>query len=306
MKTIFLFPGQGAQTVGMGLDLYDHHIIYKQTFDMCEQGAGLDLKAACFEGERMDESEVVQPAIFAHSVSLLRVLQSEGYDADIYAGLSLGEYTALTAADVFSAAQCAALVRQRGRIMDYALPKGEGGMLSVIGFDIGQVRDVIKDYDGVSVSNHLSELQVVIGGKMDDLKKLEQVFISRGAKMVGFLNVRGPSHTPMLAEAADTFMYVLKGVEAGSMQKPVYSNVMGMPYDNGTDIKATLAKQMCTIVKWHGCVEHMVESGIERYVEIGPSNVLTKLVKRRAGKDALTVSVRDLPTLEKFLSENNE
>ena len=301
MKTILLFPGQGAQTVGMGAELYNHINIYKETFDMCAEGAALDLKAACFEGERMDESEVVQPAIFAHSISLLRVLQSEGVDAEICAGLSLGEYSALTAANVFSVAQCASLVRQRGRMMDYALAKGEGGMLSVIGFTVDEVRDVIKDFEDIYVCNHLSKMNIVVGGKSSVLNKIETAFNERGAKMVSMLNVRGPFHTPLLSDAADSFLQVLNSTDINNMDKTVYSNVLGKPYENGISVQEMLSKQMCSLVRWHDCMEHMVESGVEKYVEIGPSNVLTKLAKRRVGKGA-AVSVRDLPTLEKFLS----
>ena len=205
MKTTFLFPGQGAQKLGMGMDLYDHNTIYKQTFDECQDGAELDLTKACFDGDRMDESEVVQPAIFAHSMSLLRVLQSEGIDADIYAGLSLGEYSALTAAGAFSIAQCAALVRKRGRIMDNAFEPGVCGMLSVIGLDIDKVSSVIAPYDNVYAANHISELQIVISGYMGDLIELEPVFLSEGAKMVAMLDVAGPFHSALLKDAASTF-----------------------------------------------------------------------------------------------------
>lgn len=305
MNTAFLFPGQGAQTVGMGKDLYDNFNIYKQTFEQCEQGAELDLKAACFEGERMDESEVVQPAIFAHSISLLAVLRNEGIDANIYAGLSLGEYSALTAGGVFDVTQCAALVRKRGCIMDGAFPIGECGMLSVIGFDIEKVQKIIEDYDNVYVANHLSELQIVLAGYMDDLKALEGVFQDAGAKMATLLNVRGPFHSPLLNDAADAFSELLKGEPLGGMKNTVYSNVLGKPYEKDSDIKALLAKQMRDRVRWHDCVEDMVANGVERYVEVGPGNVLGKLVKRRVGRgNASVTSVKDAAALEKFLKKN--
>lgn len=303
MKTAFLFPGQGSQTVGMGKELYNYYTIYKQTFDMCEQGSGLDLKAACFEGERMDESEVVQPAIFAHTISLLEVLRSKGVDADIYVGLSLGEYSALTAAEVFGIEQCAALVRQRGRIMDNAFPKGAGGMLSVIGFTVEQVEDVIKAYENVYVANHLSQLQTVVAGEIVDLLALQEVFTEKDAKMVTLLNVRGSSHAPLLNDAAQKFLDVLNDIEIGHMDKSVYSNVLGEPYAKDSNIKQLLAKQMCSRVRWYDCVENLIASGVERYVEVGPSNVLSKLVKRRVGKGISVTSVRDLATLDKFFRQ---
>lgn len=306
MKTAFLFPGQGAQTVGMGMDLYDNNIIYKQTFDICCESSGLDLKAVCFEGKGQSEGETVQPAIFAHSVSLLRVLKSEGIDADIYAGLSLGEYTALCAAGVFSVEDCAALVRERGRIMDSAYPPGEGGMLSVIGLQMTEVEETISGLSDVYAANHLSELQIVVSGKMSDLIKLKETFEQKGVKMVSMLSVAGPFHSPLLSSAADSFMRVLEQKTLGTMNRTVYSNALGSSYNESSDIKQLLVKQLCSRVKWHDCVEQMIASGIERYVEIGPSNVLSKLVKRRADKSVIVESVRDAATLNKFLSEQKQ
>jgi [acyl-carrier-protein] S-malonyltransferase len=306
MKTAFLFPGQGAQTIGMGLDLYDNFNIYRQTFDICSESAGLDLKGACFEGSRMDESEVVQTAIFAHSISLLNVLKSEGFDADIYAGLSLGEYTALTASGVFGIAQCAALVRKRGSIMDSAFPKGEGGMLSVIGFTAQQVEAELSGFEGAVIANHLSELQTAVSGRIKDLNALKERFDGMGAKMTSMLSVSGPFHSPFLRGAADKFYGLLEAENIGTISKTVYSNVLGYPYEKDNSIRKLLAEQMCSRVRWYDCVENMVASGVDRYVEAGPSNVLSKLVKRRAEKGVAVESIRDLPTLEKFLSENKQ
>ncbi len=304
MKTAILFPGQGSQTVGMGKDLYDNFNIYKETFHICEQGTGLNLKSACFEGERMQKGEVVQPAIFAHTISLLKVLEQEGLAADVYAGLSLGEYSALAAANAIDIGKCAAAVKKRGSIMDNAFPEGKGGMLSVIGFDIDKVSNVIQDYENVYVANHLSELQIVVAGYTDDLLSLKDTFENEGAKMASILNVRGPSHAPLLNDAADEFSKVLKKIEYKDMQKTVYSNVLGKPYGKSSDIKKLLEEQMRSRVRWHDCFENMAESGVERYIEVGPSNVLFKLAKRRVGKSAVTVSVRDMATLDKFLSSN--
>jgi [acyl-carrier-protein] S-malonyltransferase len=306
MKTAFLFPGQGAQSAGMGMDLYNNIDIYKQTFDMCCDGAGLDLKKACFEGWRLDESEVVQPSIFAHSISLFRTLQSEGYGADMYAGLSLGEYTALTAASVFDVNACAALVRKRGAIMDSAYPKGEGGMLSVIGFTVDQVEESLKVLSDVYVANHLSEMQTVVAGRTGDLIKLKELFEQKGAKMAAMLGVPGPSHAPLLKDAANEFSETLREISMGGMSVAVYSNVLGAPYESDSDIKQMLANQMCSRVKWHDCIEHMIASGVERFVEVGPGNVLSKLVKRRVEKGTTVESVRDLSTLQKFLSDNKQ
>ncbi len=303
MSTAFLFPGQGAQTPGMGSDLYDHHPIYTETFDLCAQGAKLDLKSACFEGKRMDEGEVCQPAIFAHSISLLKTLQYEGADADAVAGLSLGEYAALTAAGVFGVSQCAALVRQRGRIMDEAFAPGAGGMLSVIGFTAEQVEERLAGFSSASVANHLSELQTVVAGEMCDLLALKEKFEQAGAKMVTLLAVRGPSHSPLLESVSQQFLEALRREDIGVPDKTVYANALGEPYSEHSDISALLAMQMRSRVRWHDCTEHMFANGVTRFVEVGPGNVLAKLLKRRAGGGAEVKSVRDAETLKKYLDE---
>ncbi len=286
---------------GMGADLYNYHTIYTETFNLCEQGAELNLKAACFEGKRLDEGEVCQPAIFAHTISLLKAVRNECADAQICAGLSLGEYSALTASDVFGVAQCAALVRQRGRIMDEAFPPGVGGMLSVIGFTAEQVEEAIAGFSSASVANHLSELQTVVAGETRDLTALKEKFEQAGAKMATLLSVRGPSHSPLLNDASRKFISVLRREDIGVSNKTVYSNALGAPYPKDADISGLLTEQMRSRVRWHDCTEHMIAQGVSRFVEIGPGNVLSKMLKRRVDKDTQVVSVRDRDTLEKFL-----
>lgn len=303
MKTAFLFPGQGAQTVGMGTDLYDHFNVYKQTFDACMDGAKLDLKAACFEGTGMDGGETIQPAIFAHSVSLLALVREAGLNADIFAGLSLGEYSALCAAGVLEPAQGAALVRERGRIMDSAFVPGAGGMLSVIGFSADEVERTIADVKDAYVANHLSDKQTVVAGYAAQLHILKERFDQMGAKMTALLAVAGPSHAPLLQDASEAFSKVLDSETFGKMNGTVYANALGTPYPSGGEVKSLLVEQMRSRVKWHDCIENMIADGVKRFVEIGPGNVLSKMLKRRVDKDTAVFSVRDAATLEKLISE---
>lgn len=285
----------------MGKDLYHHYTVYKQTFDACEQGTESDLKSACFDGHGMDEGEMAQPAIFAHSISLFALLKSLGFEPDICAGLSLGEYGALCAAGVFGVSQCAALVRKRGRIMDEAFPAGAGGMLSVIGLSAAQVEAAIRGYEHAYLANHLSEGQTVVAGYAAQLERLADVFAGMGAKMVTRLAVRGPSHAPLLNVAAATFSQTLQAEALGEAVYTVYANATGRPYTKDSDVRGLLARQMCSRVRWHDCIEHMLAAGTGRFVEVGPSNVLTKMLKRRAGRDTSIASVRDRETLENFL-----
>ena len=306
MKTAFLFPGQGAQSPGMGSDLYLSYSRYREAFDRCEAGAGIDLKAACFKGEGMETSDVIQPAIYAHSVATLCQLEAEGVSADVLAGLSLGEYAALTAAGVMDEAQGASLVRRRGALMDGAVPPGTGGMLSVVGLTLEQVEAAIAGQENVFVSNHLSETQLVLGGLLPELDALKPALESAGARMVTLLAMKGPSHCPLLNQAADRFEKELFGEALLAPCQPVYSNALGTLYPADADVRALLCTQMKTRVRWHDCVEDMLSRGVTRFVEIGPGGVLTKMLKRRVGREIQLFSVQDEVSLEAFLRANAE
>ena len=301
MKTAFLFPGQGVQSPGMGSDLYQSYGRYRETFDRCAEGAGLDLQSACFAGEGMEDSGVIQSAIYAHSVALLRTLESEGVQADVYAGLSLGEYAALCAAGVLEDAQGTSLVYRRGTLMDDAVPPGTGGMLSVIGLAIDQLEAAIAHDPNIYVANHLSETQMVLGGLTEDLCALKPELEAAGAKMVTLLALKGPSHCPLLNDAALRFSAELKGETLGVPLKPVYSNALGAPYPKDADVRALLCTQLCRRVRWHDTVEHMLKKGVTRFVEIGPGSVLTKMLKRRVPRDVQLYSVKDAASLDAFL-----
>ncbi len=296
----FLFPGQGAQTLGMGEDCYAENSAYREMFDTMDAALPFDLKAACFGGEGLEKSEVTQPAILAHSISLLAAL---GETADIVAGLSLGEYSAMTAAGMISPADCARLVFQRGGMMDAAVPAGEGGMLSVLGLTIGAVEKVLGDTPDVWAANHLAETQVVLAGKTEALGAVEPKFIIAGAKVVP-LNVSGPFHSPMLEETAEKFKERVKTAKLTKPNVMIYSNFTAKPYDRLDDVPNLLASQMCGRVRWHDITETLVKSGVTEFVEIGPGMVLSKMLKRSIEDAEVKIaSVRDLKSLEKFLSE---
>jgi [acyl-carrier-protein] S-malonyltransferase len=306
VKTAFLFPGQGAQSPGMGADLYLSYSRYRETFDRCEAGAGLDLKAACFKGEGMDESSAIQAAIYSHSVSTLRLLESEDVRADALAGLSLGEYAALCGAGAIQDAQGASIVRRRGAIMDGAVPPGTGGMLSVVGLTLEQAGAAIAAFQHVFISNHLSETQMALGGLLPELEAAKPLLEAAGARMVTMLAMKGPSHCPLLDEAADRFSAEIAGESFAQTKIPVYSNARGEVYPAGADIRALLCAQMKQRVRWHDCVESMLASGVTRFVEIGPGGVLTKMLKRRVSRDVQLYSVQDEASLEAFLRAYSE
>ena len=306
MKTAFLFPGQGSQTPGMGSDLYLSYSRYRDAFDRCEAGAKLDLKAACFKGEGMDESAVIQAAIYTHSLATLRLLESQGVRADVFAGLSLGEYTALSASGVLEDGAGASIVRRRGAVMDGAVPPGTGGMLSVVGLTLEQVEGVIAPLANVFVANHLSETQLTLGGLLGELGEAKAALEAAGARMAVMLAMKGPSHCPLLNAAAEQFSAELAGEPFGEPSGSVYSNALGVPYPTNADYRMLLCAQMNTRVRWHDCVEHMLAHGVTRFVEIGPGGVLTKMLKRRVSREIALFSVQDAPSLEAFLRAEEE
>jgi len=303
MKKAILFPGQGSQEVGMGKDIYESNEVYKEVFDAIDAGLTIDLKAACFEGENMDKSEYVQPAIYAHSIALFKALN---LDADVYAGLSLGEYTAMTAADMQGVVQGAQLVNQRGHIMDNAVAPGKGGMMSVLGLNIEEVEKALKDEKSIWVANHLSESNIVIAGDKAKVEKIEQKFKDLGARTV-LLNTSGPFHTPMLNDAADEFIELLKDAQFIEPNAIIYSNYTSRPYENADAAPRLLSKQMSNKVRWHEKMENLIDEGVTEFIEIGPSMVLSKMLKRRLkGHDVEISSVRNLKTLEKYMEKQKE
>lgn len=296
----FLFPGQGAQSPGMGEDLYAENAAYRAKFDEIDERLPFDLKATCFLGEGLEKSEVTQPAILAHSISLLAAL---GEKPDIVAGLSLGEYSAMTAAGMISPGKCAGLVYQRGGMMDAAVPEGEGGMLSVLGLTIQAVEEILGDTPDVWAANHLSETQIVLAGKTAALKAVEPKFTAAGAKTVG-LNVSGPFHSPMLRETAEAFKEMVKAADLKEPNVIIYSNYTARPYDRLSEVPDLLASQMCGRVRWHSIIEALVKRGVTEFVEVGPGMVLSKMLKRGIeSADMSIASVRDLKSLKKYKGE---
>ena len=254
----------------------------------------------------MDDSSVIQAAIFTHSLATLRTLESEGAHADVFAGLSLGEYTALAASGVLLDAQGASLVRRRGVVMDGAVPPGTGGMLSVVGLTLEQVEAVIAPLSNVFVANHLSESQMTLGGLISELAEAKTALEAAGARMATMLAMKGPSHCPLLDQAAERFSAELAGEIFGEPCGAVYSNALGAPYPKNADYRALLCAQMNTRVRWHDCIEGMLAGGVTRFVEIGPGGVLSKMLKRRVNRDIALYSVQDEASLEAFLRAERE
>lgn len=280
-KTAFLFPGQGAQKPGMGKEFVDGFKEAAETFRMASEVTGLDMQALCFEEtEKLNLTEYTQAAILTTSAAILRVVQREGLRADVCAGLSLGEYNALVAAEVMSFADAAAVVRQRGIFMQEAVPPGIGAMSAILGLDQEIIEEVCRELDGVWVANYNCPGQIVISGKKEAVEKANTRLKEAGAKRCMPLNVSGPFHSGMLTEAGEKLAGVLERVTVRKPKIPYVTNVTAEYVTEEKKIKELLAKQVSSSVRWQQSIERMRKEGVDTFIEIGPGRTLTGFMKK--------------------------
>lgn len=281
MSTAFIFPGQGAQVVGMGKDFYENSPLSKAVFDKATELLGIDMKALCFEeNENINITEYTQAALVTTSVAMLRVLEERGVKPDVCAGLSLGEYCALVASKVMSFDDAVKTVRQRGILMQEAVPLGLGAMCAIIGMDGQVIADVCDTIEGVSVANYNCPGQIVISGKKEAVEEASAKLSEMGARRCVMLNVSGPFHSAMLTEAGDKLYEVLKDVELNDFDIPYVTNVTAEYVTDTKDIKELLRKQVSSSVKWQQSVETMIANGVDTFIEIGPNKTLSSFVKK--------------------------
>lgn len=281
MSTAFIFPGQGAQVIGMGKDFYENSPLSREVFDRASELLDLDMKALCFEeNENINITEYTQAALVTTSVAMLRVLEEKGISPDVCAGLSLGEYCALVASKAMSFDDAVKTVRQRGILMQEAVPLGLGAMCAVIGLEGQVIADVCDTIDGVSVANYNCPGQIVISGKKEAVEEASGKLKDAGARRCVMLNVSGPFHSAMLKEAGEKLYEVLKDVELKDFTIPYVTNVTAEYVTDTKDIKELLKKQVSSSVKWQQSVERMIENGVDTFVEIGPNKTLASFVKK--------------------------
>jgi [acyl-carrier-protein] S-malonyltransferase len=281
----YVFPGQGAQSAGMGLDLYNTYPAAREAFDEADASLGFPLSHLCFEGpeEELTKTHNVQPAILVVSIACLRALR-EAAMADLpspafVAGHSLGEYTALVAAGAMDLADAVLLVRERGRLMYEAGLKNPGGMLAVIGLDEEIVRGIAAD-TGTEISNVNCPGQLVISGAAAALTEAGKLAKARGARIVIPLKVSGAFHSALIEPVLGEFSQVVANARFRPPLIPVISNVTAQPLTDVNSIEEELVKQLRNCIQWQRSVEYMVQSGIAAFYEVGPGAVLTGLIKR--------------------------
>lgn len=286
MKRCFLFPGQGAQYVGMGKDLYDDYAEVRRLFSDASDLAGFDVPGLVFTGgeDEIRATDRSQIAITAVNLSVRRVLALQGVTSSAAAGFSLGEYSALVDGGVLAEADALALVVERGRIMESVSrsldsPEGSPGMAAVMGIDVDAIENALADAGIADVypANLNSPVQTVLSGSAAGLEAAAQVLRQAGAKRVIPLKVSGPFHSPLMAEARDRFAEVLAGVTFSDPAKPVYSNVTGTLVNTGEEARECCAQQLVAPVRWVDEEAQIADAEYDELLEVGPGEVLSGL-----------------------------
>jgi [acyl-carrier-protein] S-malonyltransferase len=292
MTTAFVFPGQGSQAVGMGRDLAMRHAAATAVFAEVDEALGQKLSHLMWEGPDSDLTltENAQPALMAVSMAVIRVLEAEhgiavGTAAAFVAGHSLGEYAALAAAGTFALADCARLLRIRGRAMQQATPVGTGAMAALLGLDFATAAAVAAEAaqgEVCQAANDNSEGQVVVSGHRAAVERAVALAKTRGAKRAILLPVSAPFHCTLMQPAADAMAAALAEVTMRTPVVPVVANVAALPLIDPAQIRASLVAQVTGTVRWRECVGYMAAHGVDRFYEIGAGKVLTGLSKKNA------------------------
>lgn len=284
-KTAFVFPGQGSQYVGMGKDFFDADTDSRKLFHHADDVLGLSLSNICFQGpeEELKQTRNTQPAIFLHSIIVFRKLTT--MKADMVAGHSLGEYSALVAAGAITFEEGLKLVRLRGVLMQKTGEEQKGTMAAVVGLLPEAVEEVCREAASAGIvqpANFNSPGQIVISGSAEGVRKGMELAKARGAKLVKELDVSGAFHSSLMASARDGLKKKLDETQIVDASIPVYANVTAEPVTKAQDIRDLLFRQLISPVHWEESVIHMVRDGADSFIEVGPGKVLQGLVKRIA------------------------
>lgn len=298
-KIAFIFPGQGAQACGMGQDFYEQTETGKRIFDKATELMGFSMPQLCFEeNDRLDITEYTQAAMVTASIAMMRVLEENGIKPDVAAGLSLGEYCALAAAGVMSDKDAIRTVRQRGILMQEAVPVGEGAMAAILALDAAAIEEVTGAMEGVWIANYNCPGQIVISGEKAAVEEACEKLKAAGAKRAVMLNVSGPFHSGMLTAAGEKLGQVLSRVELHEPRIPYVANVTAQYVKSAGEVKELLTRQVSSSVRWQQSVEAMIGDGVDTFIEIGPGKTLAGFM-RKISRDVKTLNVEKLEDIGK-------
>ena len=309
-KIAFLFPGQGAQYINMGKSLYENINECKEIFDKGEEILEMPIKDIIFDGseETLKSTKYNQPAILLTSLACQKALELEGIEADYVAGLSLGEYSGLVYSGIVSFEDGVKLVKSRATIMDEGIEEGVGSMAAVMKLNKEKVDTLLKEaskFGVVEAANYNCPGQVVITGEVDAIRESVSIAKDLGGLCIP-LKVSGPFHSSLYEEASFKYYESIKDVEINEPKKVIYSNVLGKPYSKQDDIRDLLRKQIMSPVLFEDSINHMLDQGIDTFIELGPGKTLSGFVKK-IDKKANVYNIEDLDTLkstvEKIKSE---
>jgi len=308
-KTVFIFPGQGSQNVGMGKDFYDGYDIAKKLYREADEVLGFKISHISFKGpkEKLKQTQYTQPALFVHSYIISQILKENNINANMTAGHSLGEFSALAYADSISFTEGLSLVKERGSLMQSAGEKNPGSMAAIIGLKpeiVQEICDEASEKGMVQVANFNSPQQVVISGSIDGVSHAMSLADKRGVKRVIQLSVSGAFHSPLMVSAVEKFSDKLNNTQFRMSRIPVYHNVTGTCAENKQQIRQFLYDQLTHTVRWVTTIENMIEDGADSFIEVGAGNVLSGLL-RRINRNAESIRCGTVEQLNALLQRKN-
>lgn len=301
MRLCFVFPGQGSQRVGMGKDMYENFEEARGIFREASDALGYDIAGLCFNGpeEELNKTFRTQPCILTASIAILSVLSSKGIMPSVVAGHSLGEYSALVAAEVLSFKDAVRLTEKRGLLMQEAVPEGKGLMAAILGLERNTVDEICLSLESgyASPANYNCPGQIVIAGEKPAVEEAIGKCKGAGAKRAVPLTVSVPSHCRLMADASERLARVLDGIEFHQPQMPVVNNADARFLNDAENIKDSLVRQLSNPLLWEDSIKAVADSGVTIFIEVGPGKVLSGLIKR-IEPEAKVFNVEDLKSLE--------
>ena len=302
-KIAFLYPGQGSQKCGMGLDFYKNSPEAKKIYDQAEEALGIPIRDICFtENEQIHITEYTQPALVTTCLAMTRALEQQGVFPDLTAGLSLGEYAAVAAAGGLSDTDAICLVRKRGLLMQNTIPAGEGAMSAVLGMEAEKIEKILKQIPDVTIANYNCPGQIVITGRTEEVKKAGEQLKEAGARRVLPLKVSGPFHSPLLAPAGEELAKEMKRIKFRELKVPYVANAVAEKETDAYKIPGLFVTGVSSPVKWQQSMELMVKEGVDLFLEIGPGKTLSGFMKKIA-PEAKVLSLSTWTDLEQLQKE---
>ena len=305
MKIGFLFPGQGAQYVGMGKDLYEKYPEYRSVYEKVNKITGKKIDELTFNvtEEELSQTQNTQIAILTMSLAILEILKKQNIKAEVSMGLSLGEYTALIYSGALSFEDGIKIVQKRGELMQNLCPKGDWSMAAILGLDEEKIKEVCNNITTgfVAPANYNCTGQIVISGEKQAVLEAIDKCKQEGAKKAIELKTSGPFHTCKLIEASEALKKELEQIKINDFQTKVIKNIDGKSYEPKDNVKEILANHIINPVKFANGLQEMIDMGIDTFIEIGPGKTLSGFVKR-TNKDVKILNINDVETLEKILN----